>query len=73
MLTITSASIDAVKIIKTKSFKDARGVFCETYNRNRFLNTALHSILCRIICRRPSRPGLFAVCTFKTILPRRIN
>jgi dTDP-4-dehydrorhamnose 3,5-epimerase len=36
MLTVTPTSIEAVKIVTPKSFADARGVFCETYNRNRF-------------------------------------
>jgi dTDP-4-dehydrorhamnose 3,5-epimerase len=36
MLIVVPASIEAVKIITPKSFHDARGVFCETYNRNRF-------------------------------------
>jgi dTDP-4-dehydrorhamnose 3,5-epimerase len=37
LLTVTSTSIAAVKIITARSFGDARGVFCETYNRDRFL------------------------------------
>jgi dTDP-4-dehydrorhamnose 3,5-epimerase len=36
MLTVTPTSIEAVKIITPKAFRDARGVFCETYNRKRF-------------------------------------
>jgi dTDP-4-dehydrorhamnose 3,5-epimerase len=36
MLTVTSTAIEAVKIVTPKSFADSRGVFCETYNRNRF-------------------------------------
>lgn len=36
MLSITPTAIDAVKIIKPKSFGDSRGLFCEIYNRNRF-------------------------------------
>ena len=36
MLTVVPTSIDAVKIITPKSFQDSRGVFCETYNRQRF-------------------------------------
>lgn len=36
MLTVTATTIEAVKVITPKSFADARGVFCETYNRNRF-------------------------------------
>lgn len=36
MLTVTPTAIDAVKIITPKSFGDSRGVFSETYNRNRF-------------------------------------
>lgn len=37
MLAVTSTSIEAVKIITPKSFVDARGVLCETYNRDRFV------------------------------------
>ena len=37
MLTVVPTSIEAVKIITPKSFQDSRGVFCETYNRERFL------------------------------------
>jgi dTDP-4-dehydrorhamnose 3,5-epimerase len=36
MLTVVPTSIEAVKIITPKSFRDLRGVFCETYNRQRF-------------------------------------
>ena len=36
MLTVVPTSIEAVKIITPKSFRDSRGVFCETYNRQRF-------------------------------------
>jgi dTDP-4-dehydrorhamnose 3,5-epimerase len=36
MLTVTSTAIEVVKIIAPKSFRDGRGVFSETYNRNRF-------------------------------------
>ncbi len=36
MLTVTPTSIPAVKVIIPQSFADPRGVFCETYNRNRF-------------------------------------
>jgi dTDP-4-dehydrorhamnose 3,5-epimerase len=36
MLTVVPTSIEAVKIITPKSFQDSRGVFCETYNRQRF-------------------------------------
>jgi dTDP-4-dehydrorhamnose 3,5-epimerase len=36
MLTVTSTALDAVKVITPKAFSDARGVFCETYNRKRF-------------------------------------
>ena len=36
MLAVTSTAIEAVKIVTPKSFADSRGVFCETYNRNRF-------------------------------------
>lgn len=38
MLNIASTGIDAVKLITPKSFGDARGVFCETYNRQRFFD-----------------------------------
>jgi dTDP-4-dehydrorhamnose 3,5-epimerase len=37
MLTVVPTSIEAVKIITPKSFQDSRGVFCETYNRQRYL------------------------------------
>lgn len=37
MLTVTPTAIEAVKIITPKSFQDARGVFSEVYNRNRFI------------------------------------
>jgi dTDP-4-dehydrorhamnose 3,5-epimerase len=36
MLTVVPTSIEAVKIITPKSFRDSRGVFCETYNHQRF-------------------------------------
>lgn len=36
MLTVTPTAIDAVKVITPKSFADARGMFCETYNLERF-------------------------------------
>jgi dTDP-4-dehydrorhamnose 3,5-epimerase len=36
MLTVTPTKIEAVKVITPKSFGDPRGVFTETYNRNRF-------------------------------------
>ena len=36
MLTVVPTSIEAVKIITPKSFQDSRGVFCETYNRQRY-------------------------------------
>jgi dTDP-4-dehydrorhamnose 3,5-epimerase len=36
MLTVVPTSIEAVKIITPKSFQDSRGVFCETYNHQRF-------------------------------------
>jgi dTDP-4-dehydrorhamnose 3,5-epimerase len=36
MLTVVPTSIEAVKIVTPKSFQDSRGVFCETYNRQRF-------------------------------------
>ena len=41
MLTVTSTSIEDVKVITPKSFADARGVFCETYNRNRFFENGI--------------------------------
>jgi dTDP-4-dehydrorhamnose 3,5-epimerase len=37
MLTVTSTAIDDVKVIMPRGFTDARGVFCETYNRKRFV------------------------------------
>lgn len=37
MLTITAAAIEGVKIITPKSIPDSRGVLCETYNRDRFV------------------------------------
>jgi dTDP-4-dehydrorhamnose 3,5-epimerase len=36
MLNVTPTSIEAVKIVIPKTFRDARGAFCETYNRKRF-------------------------------------
>jgi dTDP-4-dehydrorhamnose 3,5-epimerase len=36
MLTVTSAAIDAVKVITPKLIADSRGSFCETYNQERF-------------------------------------
>ena len=36
MLNIASTRIADIKIITPKSFGDVRGVFCETYNRDRF-------------------------------------
>jgi dTDP-4-dehydrorhamnose 3,5-epimerase len=41
MLTITPSSIKAVKIITPKLFRDARGVFRETYNRERFFENGI--------------------------------
>jgi len=38
MLTVTPTAIDAVKVITPKAFADSRGVFCETYNRQRFFD-----------------------------------
>ncbi|MFZ5736436.1 MAG: dTDP-4-dehydrorhamnose 3,5-epimerase [Pseudomonadota bacterium] len=38
MLTVTPTAIDAVKIITPTAFADSRGVFCETYNRQRFVD-----------------------------------
>jgi len=38
MLTVTPTAIEAVKIITPKAFADSRGVFCETYNRQRFVD-----------------------------------
>ena len=37
MLAVTSTTIEAVKIITPGSFADSRGVLCETYNRDRFI------------------------------------
>jgi dTDP-4-dehydrorhamnose 3,5-epimerase len=42
MLTVAPTSIDAVKIITPKSIADPRGVFCETYNRNRFFEHGIN-------------------------------
>jgi dTDP-4-dehydrorhamnose 3,5-epimerase len=36
MLIVTPTRINAVKVIKPRSFGDARGYFTETYNRTRF-------------------------------------
>jgi dTDP-4-dehydrorhamnose 3,5-epimerase len=36
MLTVTPTAIEAVKVIVPKGFGDSRGVFSETWNRNRF-------------------------------------
>lgn len=41
MLKITPTAIEAVKVIKPKSFADARGEFTETYNRNRFFEQGI--------------------------------
>jgi dTDP-4-dehydrorhamnose 3,5-epimerase len=41
MLNVVPTIIDAVKIITPKSFGDARGVFCETYNRDRFFENGI--------------------------------
>jgi dTDP-4-dehydrorhamnose 3,5-epimerase len=43
MLVVTPTKIDAVKIITPKSFGDARGEFCETYNRQRFIENGVDS------------------------------
>lgn len=37
MLNVVPTAIEAVKVLTPKSFGDARGVFSETYNRNRFI------------------------------------
>jgi len=37
LLAVTSTTIEAVKIITPGSFADSRGVLCETYNRDRFI------------------------------------
>ena len=39
MLAVAPTGIDAVKLIRTTSFDDARGAFCETYNRQRFFDS----------------------------------
>lgn len=36
MLTVTPASIEAVKVVTPKLIRDNRGVFCETYNQVQF-------------------------------------
>ncbi|SNT63996.1 dTDP-4-dehydrorhamnose 3,5-epimerase [Tardiphaga sp. OK246] len=36
MLTVTPAAIEDIKILIPRSFADARGIFTETYNRQRF-------------------------------------
>ena len=36
MLSVTSTAIDAVKVITPELIVDSRGVFCETYNQERF-------------------------------------
>src|ERR1700743_2827551 len=41
MLTVVPSAIEAVKIITPKIFRDARGSFCETYNRERFLENGI--------------------------------
>jgi dTDP-4-dehydrorhamnose 3,5-epimerase len=41
MLTVTPTTIEAVKIITPKAFADSRGVFCETYNRQRFFENGI--------------------------------
>jgi dTDP-4-dehydrorhamnose 3,5-epimerase len=37
MLEIAPTEIPDVKVIKPRTFEDARGAFCETYNKKRFL------------------------------------
>ncbi|UYO53109.1 dTDP-4-dehydrorhamnose 3,5-epimerase [Rhodopseudomonas palustris] len=37
MLTVTPSAIADVEVIVPRCFPDARGVFCETYNRRRFV------------------------------------
>jgi dTDP-4-dehydrorhamnose 3,5-epimerase len=46
MLTVTSATIDAVKIVTPKFIADCRGGFCETYNQERF---AEHGIMANFV------------------------
>ncbi|WP_398478467.1 dTDP-4-dehydrorhamnose 3,5-epimerase [Tardiphaga sp.] len=41
MLTVTATAIEAVKVITPQSFGDARGLFTETYNRQRFLDNGI--------------------------------
>jgi dTDP-4-dehydrorhamnose 3,5-epimerase len=36
VLIVTSTAIEGIKILTPRTFEDARGVFAETYNRNRF-------------------------------------
>lgn len=38
MLTVTSTTIEAVKVITPRAFADSRGTFSETYNRQRFVD-----------------------------------
>jgi len=46
MLTVTSAAIDAVKIVTPKLIADSRGAFCETYNQERL---AEHGIVANFV------------------------
>jgi dTDP-4-dehydrorhamnose 3,5-epimerase len=41
LLTVTSASIEAVKIITPQAFFDARGFLYEAYNRSRFVENGI--------------------------------
>lgn len=41
MLTVTSTAIAGIKLITPKAFSDSRGVFCETYNRERFFQNGI--------------------------------
>lgn len=41
MLNVIPTAIEAVKVLTPKSFGDARGVFSETYNRDRFFENGI--------------------------------
>lgn len=41
MLKVTPTPIEAVKLIVPQHFEDARGAFCETYNRDRFFQNGI--------------------------------
>ena len=52
LMIVTSASIEAVKIIIPDTFCDSRGSLCETYNRNRFVE---HGIVSEFVQDNQSR------------------